>query len=951
MNRLYSIFLLLIALVVSGASYAQVQELPYSCGFDNDSVFNAQWVVLDQNNDTKTWALVGGSDDCVKYTYSLYNPGDDYLISPSLALEAGKSYKLTFKYKVSYSRESFKVLLGQGATAESQADSLVVELKDYNDVRPQTYTSETIGFSVASSGEYNISFYSYSDKNAYYIYLDDFKVEEIVAIPASVEDVSIAVGANGALESTLSWTNPSTDTYGNAYADDINVTILRGTEQIVQLTSLEAGAAAQYKDNGISEAGIYTYTIITSNGNGTNTEGAVEQDSPWVGLDAPGEATALSLSLVDDKLSLDLSAPSVGKNGGYINPEELTYNITRYPDEVVVDAYQGPFPLVQEPGSMASYYYEVVVSNSQGDSEAAQSNSVVAGGALTVPYTASFAEDGVFDLFSTINNNDDSDSWEYKDDVVEISGSTLDDYLITPPITLEQGKNYEFSFKAKVYSYYNAKQVKILLGDQAQIGSLNKELLDVEISSAYNLPYSTQFYSEAAGDQYFAIYAYDGNGYMELSVSEVSIKEVEVAPVSVEDLTVVASSTGELSASLNWTNPSLSATGSPLAGIDSVEIYRAEDLISTIESPELGGQMEYSDVDIEQAGKYSYSVKVYVGAKHSTSSVVESAWIGTDTPSAVSELVLSTTEEGAARLTFLAPESGVNQGYVDFEQLSYTITRYPDETIVAEDYKLLEFVDASEKALASYSYEVVAVSGELSSEAVLSNAIVYGDALSLPYETSFETLSEGQIWNVVDANNDGKTFVFTPESADKCKYTAYSIPDEWLISPPFNATKGNHKLSYSIRTSNGRYEEDYELYYGKGANIEDYTLLKSNSFASSYYTSFEEDFTIESDGQWNIAIRLKSSDPWGFYVGKIRIESLGVGTGVQELSESVEWYVNHDVLTLNQRVEQLDIYNLSGLQVGSYGDLDSYNLQHLSQGVYIVKAQIKGKSVTFKINK
>ena len=75
-------------------------------------------------------------------------------------------------------------------------------------------------------------------------------------------------------------------------------------------------------------------------------------------------------------------------------------------------------------------------------------------------------------------------------------------------------------------------------------------------------------------------------------------------------------------------------------------------------------------------GKYENIVICYVEENAGEAAVVESAWIGADTPKSVTDVEL-TDAEGKPQVTFSAPAEGVNGGYIDVENLRYRSSVIP----------------------------------------------------------------------------------------------------------------------------------------------------------------------------------------------------------------------------------------------------------------------------------
>ena len=83
---------------------------------------------------------------------------------------------------------------------------------------------------------------------------------------------------------------------------------------------------------------------------------------------------------------------------------------------------------------------------------------------------------------------------------------------------------------------------------------------------------------------------------------------------------------------------------------------------------------------------------------------------------------------------------------------------------------------------------------------------------TIPYTTNFDNEGANQCWEIVDANNDGKTFNFY--TADGFAYYQYSLSntaDDWLISPVFTLTGAEFcYLDYAAYSSN--YPERFQVF-------------------------------------------------------------------------------------------------------------------------------------------
>lgn len=151
-------------------------QIPYTCSLTTLESFD-KWTVIDANNDKSTW-VYDRIEECTAYEYNTLNNGDDWLISPPLLLQAGRKYVVKFDAKSESESwpESLKVYYGREATVAAQETCL-----DTYPLLGNKFTTfrtlETINPTV--TGDYNISFYAYSEADAMYLYVKNVIVEEL----------------------------------------------------------------------------------------------------------------------------------------------------------------------------------------------------------------------------------------------------------------------------------------------------------------------------------------------------------------------------------------------------------------------------------------------------------------------------------------------------------------------------------------------------------------------------------------------------------------------------------------------------------------------------------------------------------------------------------------------------------------------------------------------------
>lgn len=268
-------------------------------------------------------------------------------------------------------------------------------------------------------------------------------------------------------------------------------------------------------------------------------------------------------------------------------------------------------------------------------------------------------------------------------------------------------------------------------------------------------------------------------------------------PLAPTDFVVSPGAEGALTAHLSWTNPTENTDGSS-ATITKVEIYKEEVLVNTIDSP--GEKSEWTDSDITERGFITYEIVAYSDAGKGNSAGY-TVYIGEDFPGAVPNVKL-TEEDGKAVITWDTPESGLNGGWFDQSSLSYTIIRSPGDIQVAEGLKANTFTDTTLPELNLYNYKIIAFNNLGTGGEGISNQLLIGQALTVPYTMEFEEEDNYQIWNIIDSNNDEVTWGWFPPAAFsgsgcmRYQFHRTNTADDWLLSPKF---KLENDKSYLIK--------------------------------------------------------------------------------------------------------------------------------------------------------
>ena len=307
---------------------------PCTLEITDAETFARDWTVIDVNSDVSanTWAYNDGN---AMYTQDKSNAADDWLIAPAVTLEAGKAYKVSAYVKHSSTfgsdKQKIELKIGTAPTVEGLTTRLVYD----ESFQSRLFVEKSGTFSPAESGVFYVGLRCYSESYNGDLYFQKIVIEEAPVYPAQITDLSIVAGERGAMSATLSWTWPSSDHLGGALSNLLGAKIYRGTDLVATLDTATVGGKAGWIDSSIETAGNYTYKVVAYNTFGNSQGSATTVTSPWIGNDTPAAVTDLVALAEDATVSLSFTPPTVGKNGGYIDTEALTYEIGRTPGGVL----------------------------------------------------------------------------------------------------------------------------------------------------------------------------------------------------------------------------------------------------------------------------------------------------------------------------------------------------------------------------------------------------------------------------------------------------------------------------------------------------------------------------------------------------------------------------------------------------------------------------------------
>lgn len=198
-----------------------------------------------------------------------------------------------------------------------------------------------------------------------------------VAAPAAATNFTVTPAAAGAMSADVSWTNPALTFGGDPLTELTKVELFANEVSVyVNNSPVIGGDEDETIDLSLENDGSFTFRVV-----GTNTagEGISVTTTAYIGEDKPAAPTNVVLAKNEMEAQLSWEAPIVGLTGNYFSGTGLTYDVVRYPGEVLVSDDQVGLTFTETLVTPGNYYYKVAASNAIGTGGNANSNTLLFG--------------------------------------------------------------------------------------------------------------------------------------------------------------------------------------------------------------------------------------------------------------------------------------------------------------------------------------------------------------------------------------------------------------------------------------------------------------------------------------------------------------------------------------------------------------------------------------------
>lgn len=598
-----------------------------------------------------------------------------------------------------------------------------------------------------------------------------------IGSPNEIDDLKVSFVKDSG-NATVSFTIPTTTFEGEPFSGELKYSIRINNEE---LKSGTGRAGAQIEENiTTKETGVAQLAVVLSNAQGKESKTTTDC---FIGKDTPKAVENVVLKHKSGKtVVLTWDMPEIGIHNGYVDLENVTYKIVRYPSNTVCEeaytntTYQEDIAV----GQMESIYYEVIPTHGNYTGEAAFSNRLTIGMNFEIPFTDSFDDKDRFMLYTVIDSDMDTHTWKHVEtqDGMYVAcdynqEKPKDDWLLTPPITLVGGSKYVLSFDASSMFVSCPEKLEVAFGKQPEIAQMVNQIMsptviDNKVSGEWK-SFSFTFNIEEMGNYYIGFHALSDADMQKLAIDNIRLDGALLsAPDEVSNLTASPDMNGKLEATVSFITPDKTVNGDKLSLLDKVEIYCNYELVKTIDSP-----LVNQTIEERVATKFGYndiSVISYNTNGRSISSIIK-VYTGEDVPGLTPVTVKNV--DGKQVITWSLPK-GLNGGYVNPSTISYAISRHTNEdpVVVAADLTECTFTDeyiASQQTVVNYIVQAANPQGYGAIN--VSNPIVVG---GVPYDYPFiETFAYGYathlLWGVLAYQGKGSWVLWNGKEEQQAK--------------------------------------------------------------------------------------------------------------------------------------------------------------------------------------
>lgn len=596
------------------------------------------------------------------------------------------------------------------------------------------------------------------------------------------QDLAVAF-PDGSLTGKVTFKIPETDNGGKPASGPLTYKVTLGDKTIGSGTSSYGSSVSV--DATVEASGYYDIACVLKNSVG---EGPSAKLHAYIGAGVP-DAPEVTLTRSDEGvMTVTWEGLTTTVEGGYIDPASVTYDVTRYPDGKVVASGISATTFsetVETPeNGMYVCYYTVKGHNSDMVSAEGKSNGIVMGNGWKVPYAYDFNDPYNYQFYTVLDANGDKETWKLLDDHLFLMiprDAPADDWVVTPPLYLEEGKVYTFSFDTKAMSKASPSRYEVKWGKTATVEGLTETAMRAKtVEDNDYTTYNGRVIPTESGYYYIGVHNISEKFNFYSYLDNFAVTEAEDVPAAPSDLVVEPGEQAALIANISFVTPTTTIRGVPIDGTERIVVQMDGKTVYEVSALKPGVKMSCF-AQPEDDGEYTISVRAYVtvdGRELEGDESYQTVYVGIDYPEVPQGLVMTEPEEpGVIHLSW-SPVTKDVKG-VTLPETKYLAYHYFSNTSsfctlpMEETSYVWNFIEPGTQEFVQLAVSAVSKRGEGE------KSFIYGFA-GTPYNGYLESFADGRLTHNMATS---KIKSFTPQTP------------EWVIC--------NDAMIQGLRSSDG----------------------------------------------------------------------------------------------------------------------------------------------------
>ena len=541
---------------------------------------------------------------------------------------------------------------------------------------------------------------------------------------------------------------------------------------------------------------------------------------------------------------------------------------------------------------------------------------------VEAPYSNELTTADLFADFGVIDSNEDGSTWTFETGSGTRykwnSSNDANDWLISPAIKLEAGKQYRFAIDAYAGSTSWSERLEVLMGTEAKASALTQRVLAATdiIGTDPQTYENANITVQETGYYHFGVHAISDKDKFYLYVKNFIVEqgaEAE-APSAVTDFTAVATE-GALEVTVNFTAPTTTISGASLASLTKIDLLRDGQVIKTFEGSEgptatwVAADQGYENSEVvdefeigtgltatlsegtntQNSPKYyttGTAVRMYGGntltiAGTSTITKIVFTFDTSKTPAfdvepGTFDAETYTWTGEATNIVFTVPSVSGQQTRIQKIQV-WTESTPGTVTSGVAPGATVTYVDNEGLTMGKHSYQVIPYNEAGMGTKSDIVEVTLNAVSEVPFFADFSDQSVMNLFEVIDANEDGKTWGWSSDYNANYSYSSTNAADDYLISTPIHLVPGkSYSAIVNAQAYNASYTESFEVLVGQAPTVAGLTItaIGPTDVTSTVAQDFDGEFSVTEEGNYYVAIHaISAADQWRLIVNSLSIEA------------------------------------------------------------------------------